>query len=383
MKALRYWWTIPLAGALFLVLREAASVAPAAWPSFQDALHPRAAAQVDSGLFEGDSTLEEASADTSIDAVCQRAGVGVQSASTDVRSVKNNGEKLGLCSFELRTGKPLIEQVWELSQILSKEGYSLSESSEKGNTKYPWLGRISHNGSVRAIVRARIGDEALAGAYSLHLILWADTLTAPVLGRLEKLPAHTVLALPASALAEERLQRISLAAKLHLALLVRLETERKPLILQQKQKNRLLLHHSQTDIEARLKVGGPNLAPIEGIVVLDGERGAQDPSLSGRIATTVRDRHWWLLDATQAPGSRLDSAARGNLVPVLPHPARLTTPKTSLEAAIADAQRLGRGIVSLPLDTSTLDLVRRRAPSMEPQGVRLQPPLESDSTRKE
>ena len=337
--------------------------------------------QVDSGLFEGDSTLEEASADTSIDAICQRAGVGVQSASTDVRSVKNNGEKLGLCSFELRTGKPLVEQVWELSQILSKEGYQLSESSEKGNTKYPWLGRIAHNGSVRAIVRARIGDEALAGAYSLRLILWADTLTSTVLGRLEKLPAHTILALPASALAEERLQRISLAAKLHLALLVRLETEHKPLTLQQK--NRLLLHSTPAEIDARLKVGGPNLAPVEGLVVLDGERGAQDPNLTGRIATVVHDRGWWLLDATQAPGSRLDSAARGNLVPVLPHPARLATPKASLEAAIADAQRLGRGIVNLPLDTSTLDLVRRRIPLMEPQGVRLQPPLESDSTRKE
>jgi len=381
VKALRYWWCLPLAGALFLVLREAGNVVPESWPSFQDALHPRKASQVDSGLFEGDSTLEEASADTSIDAICQRAGVGVQSASTDVRSVRNQGEKLGLCSFELRTGKPLVEQVWELSQVLAKEGYQLSESSEKGNTKYPWLGRISHNGSVRAIVRARIGDEAMAGAYSLRLILWADTLTAPVLGRLEKLPAHTILALPASALAEERLQRISLAAKLHLALLVRLETERKPLVLQQK--NRLLLHHTQADVETRLKVGGPNLAPVEGIVVLDGERGAQDPNLTGRIAGTVRDRHWWLLDATQAPGSRLDSAARGNLVPVLPHPARLSTPKASLEAAIADAQRLGRGIASLPLDTSTLDLVRRRAPSMEPQGVRLQPPLESDSTRKE
>lgn len=381
MKALRYWWCLPLAGVLFLVLREACSVVPAAWPSFQDALHPRNVTQVDSGLFEGDSTLEEASADTSIDAICQRAGVGVQSASTDVRSVKNNGEKLGLCSFELRTGKPLVEQVWELSQILSKEGYQLSESSEKGNTKYPWLGRIAHNGSVRAIVRARIGDEALAGAYSLRLILWADTLTSTVLGRLEKLPAHTILALPASALAEERLQRISLAAKLHLALLVRLETEHKPLTLQQK--NRLLLHSTPAEIDARLKVGGPNLAPVEGLVVLDGERGAQDPNLTGRIATVVHDRGWWLLDATQAPGSRLDSAARGNLVPVLPHPARLATPKASLEAAIADAQRLGRGIVNLPLDTSTLDLVRRRIPLMEPQGVRLQPPLESDSTRKE
>jgi hypothetical protein len=377
VKALRYWWCLPLAGVAFLILKEAFVLVPEAWPSFQDALHPKNITQVDSGLFEGDSTLEEASADTSIDAVCKRAGVSVQSAATDVRSVKNQGEKLGLCSFELRTGRPLIEQVWELSQTLEKEGYALSESSERGTTKYPWLGRITRNGTVHAIVRARIGDKPMVGAYTLRLVLWADSLPATVLGRLEKLPAHTILALPAAALAEERLQRIAMAAKLHLALLIRLETERKPLVLQQK--TRILLHHTQQDVEKRMQVGGPNLAPIEGLVVLDGERGIQDPSLAGRVASVARDHRWWVLDATQAPGSRLDSAARAFNLTVLPHPSRLVTPKASLESAIADAQRLSRGIVNLPLDTSTLDLVRHRVPLMEPQGVRLQPPVEPDS----
>lgn len=381
MKALRYWWAVPLAGALFLIVREAVRIVPEAWPSFQDALHPRNTAQVDSGLFEGDSSLEEASADTSLDAVCQRAGLGVQSASVDVRSVKSQGEKLGLCSFELRTGRPLVEQVWELTQALEKEGYALSESSEKGITKFPWLGRVSKGGTVRAIVRARIGEEPMVGAYSLRLVLWADTLTATVLGRLETLPPDVIVALPAAALAEERLQRIALAARLHLALLIRLETARRPLVIQQR--TRILLHHTPEQIEARLKVTGPGLSPIGGLVVLDGERGAQDPSLSGRIATTVRDRHWWLLDATQAPGSRLDSAGRALNLHVLPHPARLSTPRANLEAAIADAQRVGRGIVNLPLDTATLDLVRRRVAQMGTQGVKLEAPVEPDSTRKE
>jgi hypothetical protein len=369
-----------LAGVVFLILKEAFVLVPESWPSFQDALHPKSVVKVDSGLFEGDSTLEEASADTSIDAICQRAGATVQCAATDVRSVKSQGEKLGLCSFELRTGRPLIEQVWELSQAMAKEGYTLTESSEKGSTKFPWLGRVSHNGTVQAIVRARIGEKPMVGAYTLRLVLWADSLTATVLGRLEKLPAHTILALPASALAEERLQRIAMAAKLHLALLIRLETERKPLVLQQK--TRILLHHTLQDVEKRLQIGGPNLVPVEGLVVLDGERGIQDPSLAGRIASVARDHRWWVLDATQAPGSRLDSAARAFNLAVLPHPAKFLTPKASLESAIADAQRLSRGIVNLPLDTSTLDLVRHRVPLMEPQGVRLQPPVEPDSILK-
>jgi len=382
VKALRYWWCLPLAGILFLILKEAVSLVPESWPSFQDALHPQKAVQVDSGLFEGDSTLEEVSIDTSVDAVCKRVGAFLQSAQSDVRSVKNNGEKIGLCSFEFRTGRPLVEQVWELKTAMEQEGYALSESSEKPGTKYAWLGRISKGGSVRAVVRARIGDKPLPGANALRVVLWADSLTAPVLGRLEKLPANVILALPPEAMAEERLHAIVKAAGLHLAVLTRLETERRPLVLQQK--TRILLHHTAKDVEKRLGVRVEDRPFVEGLVVLDGERGAQDPLLASRVVAQGKSNGWWFLDASMTSNSRLDSTARAIGVSVLPHPVtRAATAKATLEDAIQAALRSGSALCSLPLDTNTLELVRRRVPLLEPEGITLRPPVQPDSSRKE
>ena len=381
MKVLRFWWCLPLVGVLFLVVREGVSVVPESWPSFQDALHPKNASQVDSGLFEGDSTLEEASSDTSVDAACHAAGAAVTAASIEVRSLRSRSEHAGLCSFEFRTGRPMVEQVWELSQALSQQGYVLTESNEKPLAKFCWLGRISRNGSLRAVVRARMGDKPLLGASGIGLVLWADSLPAPLLGRLESLPRDIVLALPPAALAEERVQAIAKARGFHLAMLVRLETARRPLVLQQK--TRILLHHTAKEIAERLEIPNSSHPQIEGLVILDGERGAEDPQLASRVASAAHSKGWWMLDATQVGVSRLDSAARSEDVRVLPHPVPSQGAVLTLEAGLRQAKSLGNSLCSLPLDTATLDVVRRRIDLMASEGVVLRAPGLSDTSRKE
>ncbi len=381
MKVLRFWWVLPLTAVSALVIRAGITVVPESWPSFQDALHPRNAAQVDSGLFDGDSTLEGgAVADTSVDAACHAAGEAVMASQVSVGTVRGHGDRMGLCSYELRTGRPLVEQIWELSQALGASGYTLIESNEKPLAKYCWLGRIARSGALQAVVRARMGDAPLPASSGVSLVMWADSLPAQVWNNLALLPRGIILALPPALLGSDQVQLTARQRGFHLAVLIRLETEHRPLILQQK--TRILLHHTPREIAERLDIANASSHPVEGLVVLDGERGAEDPQLAARLASYAHGHAWWILDATQVSVSRLDSASRAEGVRVMPHPVPSQGPQYTLDAALQKAKSLGSSLCSLPLDPESIALVHGQIGRMVADGIVVRLPV-LDTSRKE
>jgi hypothetical protein len=270
-------------------------------------------------------------------------------------------------------GRPLVETAALLLDSLGAAGFQVSVSEERPRTRWPWVCRLAREGREVAVLRSRVDSTALPGSFALELIVWADSLDVPTLASLRRLPAGTVVALPARFLDEARLREVAQSRQLTLALLVKLETSRYPVSRQEPR--RILLHHSEAEIARRFETA-PEPAPRpQGLVVADGERGAADPGVARRIAEFAAREGLWMLDATDAPGSRLpEEITRQNL----PHLENVRTfqgedPTAALLAASDQAVSTGHTSLMVPLDSVLARRLEQVLPLLARRGVALRP----------
>lgn len=351
---------------------------PEVWSRYRTPGSAGASPVLDTTLFQGDSgiSLDTAtlSQDTSLTGVLARLGPRIGIARRTTGALHGPSGDLPLYSLVLHRGQPLPEIVAHTIDSLQASGFSILESTENPRGRWPWAARLARDGKPVAILRARVGTDPAAGAYAIGFVFWADSLSAGELGALASLPAGSVLALPPRALAETRLRDLARSAGLRLALLARLETSRFPVVRQEA--NRLLLHHKDADIESRLETGVEVLPQPEGLVVLDGDRGASDPGLSQRIGEFCQRRSLWLLDATGTSSSRLSEAALEAGASILPHTrSGGSIPLAqALEAAQAAAEKAGQTLVVWPFDSTVAERVGASVPLFLARGIETRSP---------
>lgn len=333
---------------------------------------------LDTTLFQGDSgiSLDTAalSQDTSLTGILARLGplIGVSRRTTG--ALHGSEGDLPLYSLVLHRGQPLPEVVAHALDSLQAAGFTILESTENPRGRWPWAARLARDGKAVAILRARIGADAAAGAFAIGFVFWADSLSAGELGALSSLPAGSVLALPPKALAETRLRDLATAAGLRLALLARLETSRFAVVRQEA--TRLLMHHKDADIETRMESGLEALPSAEGLVVIDGDRGASDPGLSQRIGEFCQRRGLWLLDATGTSSSRLSEAALAAGASILPQTRTggSVPLAQALEAAQANAEKAGQALVVWPYDSLAAVRIGASVPLFLARGIETRSP---------
>lgn len=335
-------------------------------------------AALDTTLFQGDSgiSLDTAtlSQDTSLIGLLTRLGPRIGVSRRTTGAIHGPAGDLPLYSLVLHRGQPLPEIVAHTLDSLLAAGFSILESTENPRGRWPWACRLAREGKAVAILRARVGADPAAGAFSMGFVFWADSLSTGELGALALLPEGSVLALPAKALVEPRLLALARTAKLRLALLVRLETSRFPVVRQES--TRLLLHHKDTDLDLRMEIPPDSPYPPEGLVVVDGDRGASDPGLSQRIAEFCRKRSLWLLDATGTSSSRLSQAALDAGASILPETrsgGSVPLPQ-ALELAQANAEKSGQTLLVWPFDSASAERVGASVPLFHARGIETRSP---------
>jgi hypothetical protein len=330
-------------------------------------------ARIDSTVFEsepsGESDTTKVSQDTSLTALLTRLAPSLGIASRRTSAI---AEGIPLYSVDFRKGIPLAQRVQGVSDSLSRHGYHLEESSERLRSKYPWAARLYREETPVALLRGRAFAPPEPGTYRLHVCLWTDSLTTPELGALEKLPAGVMIALRPETFGIAQLSGISRSRRLDLAVLLRVESSLFPASLQEK--TRILLHHDLSDIRRRILTSDsvPKLA--RGLVILDGDRGARDPGLAGRLADLLHDKSWWILDATRTSASRLEDAAVERKAGILPQSRKAENdPATALEAAAVQAESDGEAAVLLKLDTTSVAKLATFVPLVKNRGVSIAP----------
>ena len=348
---------------------------PEAWSEYRDRdradLRP---AHLDSTVFEGELAPEadttRLAQDTGLTALLSRLAPSLGVASRRMSAAGAGG--VPLYTLEFRLGVPLAERVQELSDSLGARGFRLDESAERLRAKYPWAARLVREDRVVALVRGRAGAPPGPGTFRLHVGFWCDSLTVPDMAALEKFPSGVLLALRPADFAAGPLSKICRGRGFQPAVLVRLETSLVPVSLQEK--TRLLLHHDVEGVSRRILATDSVAALARGIVVLDGDRGARDPGLSGRLAELARDRSWWLLDATRTSASRLEDAAIEAAVGILPAPRRAESdPAAVLQQAALQAESDGEAAVLLKLDSASAAALATFVPLVRERGIAIAP----------
>ncbi|MEN9308602.1 MAG: hypothetical protein RL173_2534 [Fibrobacterota bacterium] len=347
---------------------------PEAWSRYADRGQKTfQSAHLDSTVFEaepsGEADTTKVSQDTGLTALLTRLApeLGIASRRTSAIS-----EGVPLYTVDFRKGVPLAERVQKMSDSLAQHGYRLEESSERIRAKYPWAARLYREDTSVALLRGRSFAPPSPDTYRLHVCLWSDSLTVPELGALEKLPAGVMLALRPDAFATSQLSGISRSRKLELAVLLRVETSLFPASLQER--TRILLHHASTDIRRRILTSDSVARLAKGIVVFDGDRGARDPGLAGRLADVIHDNSWWLLDVTRTSASRLEDAAVARGAGILPQGRKADNdPATALEAAALQAESDGEAAILLKLDTTAVASLAAFVPLVKNRGVSIAP----------
>lgn len=354
--------------------RNALRILPEAWSRYRTASAQEGAPVIDTSLFQGDSAVSSDTSllaqDTSLTGLLARLGPGLGVARRSIGSVRG----VPLYSLVLRRGAPLPELAARAMDSLEALGFAIAQSTEKPRGTWPWVCHLSRSGRVVAALRAKIDADPAPGSFGLTLVLWSDSLDASLLAALPRLPRGAVLALPPHALSEPRLLEMAEAAGLRIAVLTRVETTRFPVLRQEN--TRILLHHSEKDVAARLESRDDPKGRPEGLVVLDGDRGAADPGLAERIAGFCSRRGLWLLDATGTPTSRLGEAARKAGVETLPAPVSVPGAhlERTLEEAAARAERAGQSLLAWSLDSNSVARIGSDLPLLEARGVGIRPP---------
>lgn len=350
---------------------------PEAWGKFSERDQKSfRSVRIDSTVFENEPSsgadTTEVSQDTSLTALLGRMAteLGIASRKTGTTIAEVGG--VPLYTLDFRKGVPLAERVQILSDSLARHGFRLDESSERPRAKYPWASRLYREERIVAMLRGRSFASPGPGTFRLHVGFWSDSLTTPELASFEKLPAGVMLALKPEAFATAQLSGISRKRGLDLAVLVRVESSLYPASLQEK--TRVLLHHDARDIRGRILASDSVKVLAKGVVVLDGDRGARDPGLAARLAELLRDKSWWIMDATRTSASRLEEAAIAANLGILPA-ARKTDalPTASLEAAALQAESDGEAAVLLKLDTSSVASLLAFVPLVKDRGIAIAP----------
>lgn len=351
---------------------------PEVWAQYRAPEPVDAPPALDTTLFQGDSGISQDTAtlsqDTSLIGLLTRLGprIGVSRRSTG--AIRGPTGDLPLYSLVLHRGQPLPEVVAHTLDSLQAAGFGILESTENPRGRWPWACRLARDGKPVAILRTRVGAEPAAGSFAIGFVFWADSLSTGELGALALLPEGSVLALPAKALVEPRLHALATSAKLRLALLVRLETSRFPVVRQES--SRLLLHHKEADLDLRMQIPPDAPSPPEGLVVVDGDRGASDPGLSQRIAEFCQRRSLWLLDATGTSSSRLSAAALAAGASILPETRSGGSIPLSqaLELAQVNAEKSGQTLLVWPFDSATAERVGASVPLFLARGIETRSP---------
>jgi len=333
---------------------------------------------LDTTLFQGDSGVSSDTAalaqDSSLIGLLVRLGPELGVARRTTGAIRSPAGDLPLYSLLLHRGQPLAEVVARTIDSLERRGFEILESTENPRGTWPWACRLGRDGKPVAILRARVGADAAMGAFGLSLVFWADSLTAGELATIPRLPSGSVLALPPRFLSEPRLRGLVQEAKLHLAVLVRLETSRIPVSRQEE--SRLLLHHKDDEIRRRLETASEPPPIPEGLVVVDGDRGATDPGLSTRLGQYCQGRALWMLDATGTTTSRLSAdalAAGGRILPES-RPGGAIPLAEALDAMQLKTEKAGQALFVWPLDSTTADRFAANLPLFTARGIEIRSP---------
>lgn len=361
---------------------NALHVLPDAWSRYRRASTSDSAIHIDTTLFQGDSAVSSDTTsltlDSSLTGLLSRLGPELGIARRTMGSVRTRSGSVPLYSLVLRRGSPLPILASQAIDSLAAHGFEIVESTENPRGTWPWVCHLARSGQLVAALRAKIDADPAPGSFGLNLVLWADSLDADLLAALPRLPRGAVLALPPRALAEQRLLAMASSAGLRLALLARVETTRFPVLRQED--TRLLLHHQEKDVARKLGYPPETSPKPDGLVVLDGDRGATDPGLSERVAAWCKGRSLWLLDATGTPTSRLEEAARKAHVEVLAPP--VPTGGRSLDKALVEAgdraEKAGFALLVWPLDSSSIVRIGTDLPLLVARGVGIRPPAPQD-----
>lgn len=332
--------------------------------------------RIDSTVFESEpatgADTTRLSQDTGLVGLFSRLAVplGIAKRKTSVTTTEIG--PVPLYTVDFAKGVPLPERVQILSDSFAAHGFRLDESSERPRAKFPWAARLTRNDSVVALVRGRSFAPAVAGTFQLHVGFWSDSLTVAELAALERLPAGTFVAVKPEAFAATQLSAISRRSKLVMAVALKVESSLYPVSLQEK--TRTLLHHDLRDLERRVLANDSVEALAKGLVVLDGDRGARDPGLAERIAEFLRDRSWWIMDATRTSASRLEESAVERGVGILASVRKSDSdPMSVLEAAAKQAESDGEAAVLLKLDTASVAKFAAFVPLVAERGVSIAP----------
>lgn len=372
-----------LAAAVSIVLLgwigwNAVQFLPQAWSSYREGQRDGNAPSIDTTLFQSDSAISSdtsaLSQDTSLTGLLSRLQPDLGIARRSIGTVQSNGASIPLYSLVLRRGAPLPELAARAIDSLEAHGFEIAGSTENPRGAWPWMCHLSLAGRPVAVVRAKIDAAPAPGSFELGLVLWADSLDAGTIASIPLLPRGTVLALPPKPLAEARVLSMAKTAGLRIALLCRLETTRFP--VRRQEERRILLHHQDEDLKDRLHVPSAlELAP-EGVVVIDGDRGASDPALTARLARHCKARDLWILDATGVQTSLLVEAAKEAgataLPPVKPMDGRSL--EEALEESSARAEHAGVSSLVWPLDSTSVARIGSNLPLLEARGIGIRPP---------
>ena len=378
MRPLRLLASLTAVLAVGWVCWNALGFFPGVWARYRGPRVEQTASTIDTTLFQGDSGVSadtaKLSQDSSLTGLLTRIGPELGVAKRTTGAIKSPLGDLPLYSLLLHKGLPLAEVVARSVDSLERLGFTILESTENPHGTWPWACRLGRDGKPVAILRARIGTDPGKGAYALSPVFWADSLSAGELTTIPRLPPGSILALPAKFLAEPRLRALAAAAQVHLAVLARLETSRIP--PKRQEEDRLLLHHKDDEIRHRLDVPGELKPAPEGLVLVDGDRGAADPGLSVRLGKYCKDRSLWLLDATTSPTSRLSSDALEAGAAILP--ASTAGGTTSLEQAVEGVEirieKSGQSLFVWPLDSTTASQFATNLPLFSARGIEIRAP---------
>ncbi|HNY32814.1 MAG TPA: hypothetical protein PKO15_18165 [Fibrobacteria bacterium] len=387
MRPIRWVFAGLAAGLLLFLGVRAISFFPRAFVGFsQRDVGTPSRPHLDTTVFDqeaaGSSDLAKIVPDTGLAGLFGTPSDSLGIAKSKVSAIRLDDRHIPLYSLDLHKGVPLVARVDRICRTLKARGYGVLESTERPKAIYPWAMHVSHGDTVVAVVRARVTAPALDSTYSLHLLLWSRT-QGDSLRLLERLPRGAMVALTGASYLDSSVRSRLRKSGLRPALAVALESSLYPVSRQEKE--RILLHHGSREINDRLLPNDSVRGFVEGVAVVDGDRGAGDPVLVGRFLDRVKDEDWWILDATGTPSSRISDLAQERSMGQLETP-RLSgsSVRQALVAAEERAVSEGEAYLALPMDTVGVRELVSYLPSLARRGIVVSPwPVVHRRTKKD
>lgn len=375
------------AGLLLFLGVRALSFFPRAFAGFsQRDSTSRPLHRLDTTVFDqeaaGSADLAKIAKDSSLVALLGSASDSLGIAKARISAVRLEERDIPLYSLDLRKGLPLVARVDQICRRLRSIGYGVVESRERPKAIYPWAMHVSHGDTVVAVVRGRVTADAPDSSYALHLLFWTRK-PGDSLKLLDQLPKGVLVALPPASYLDTLVRSRIRQGKLQPSLAVALESSLLPVTRQEKE--RILLHHGPREIRDRLLANDSIKGFVQGVAVVDGDRGVGDPLLVGRILDRVQDERWWVLDATGTKTSRISDLATERSMAQLEAPREAgSAVKQALAAAQERAVSEGEAYLALPLDSGSVRALVSYLPYLAKRGVVVSPwPVVHRRTKKD